>query len=337
MLSRSFVEVGGAAVRPLFTTPFRQPLRNVMTEPLQECLSTDKLRDYALGRMPAEQCERVASHIETCVTCEDTISSLDGTADSMLDHLRMPPSQSVEGTPEYLAAMAKLQHQSGQGAPTSSQAGDAELSGHFDGRNPEVVRDYELIAMLGAGGMGTVYKAIHTKLDRVVALKLLPTRRIGNADAVVRFEREMKAIGKLDHPAIVRATDAGEDDGQHFLAMEFVDGFDVSELVDRHGPLSTPDACEIIRQAAVGLQHVHERQLVHRDIKPSNLMVTEDGQVKILDFGAGSPGRSARRSWRIDHGRADDGHGRLHGAGAVQRFSRCRYSRGHLQPGSDPL
>ena len=256
-----------------------------MTEPLQECLSTDKLRDYALGRMPAEQCERVASHIETCVTCEDTISSLDGTADSMLDHLRMPPSQSIEGTPEYLAAMAKLQHQSGQGAPPRSQAGDAELSGHFDGRSPEVVRDYELIAMLGAGGMGTVYKAIHTKLDRVVALKLLPTRRIGNADAVVRFEREMKAIGKLDHPAIVRATDAGEDDGQHFLAMEFVDGFDVSELVDRHGPLSTPDACEIIRQAAVGLQHVHERQLVHRDIKPSNLMVTQDGQVKILDLG----------------------------------------------------
>ncbi len=255
-----------------------------MTESLQECLSTDKLRDYALGRMPEDQWDSVASHIETCAACEDTISSLDGTADSMLDHLRMPPSHSIAGTPEYVAAMAKLQNQLNQGAPTSSR-GESELPDHVDADSPEVVRDYKLISILGAGGMGTVYKAIHTKLDRVVALKLLPTRRIRNADSVVRFEREMKAIGKLDHPAIVRATDAGEDDGQHFLAMEFVDGFDVSELVERHGPLSVPDACEIIRQAAIGLQHVHERQLVHRDIKPSNLMVTEDGHVKILDLG----------------------------------------------------
>jgi len=256
-----------------------------MTESVQECLSTDKLRDYALGRMPEEQWDSVASHIETCAACEDTISSLDGTADSMLDHLRMPPAQSIEGTPEYLAAMAKLQNQPKQGAPTSSRNGESESSEHVDALSPEVIRDYKLISILGAGGMGTVYKAIHTKLDRVVALKLLPNRRIGNADAIVRFEREMKAIGKLDHPAIVRATDAGEDDGQHFLAMEFVDGFDVSELVDRHGPLSIPDASEIIRQAAIGLQRVHERQLVHRDIKPSNLMVTEGGQVKILDLG----------------------------------------------------
>lgn len=256
-----------------------------MTQSLQECLSTDKLRDYALGRMPPEQWDKVASHIETCAVCEDTISSLDGTADSMLDHLRMPPSQSIAGTPEYLAGMAKLQNQLDQGAPTSRWDGESELPAQVDADSPEVVRDYKLISILGAGGMGTVYKAIHTKLDRVVALKLLPTRRIGNAEDVVRFEREMKAIGKLDHPAIVRATDAGEDDGQHFLAMEFVDGFDVSELVERHGPLSIPDASEIIRQAAIGLQHVHERQLVHRDIKPSNLMVTEDGQVKILDLG----------------------------------------------------
>ena len=256
-----------------------------MTESLQECLSTDKLRDYALGRMPEEQWDRVASHIQICAACEDTILSLDGTADSMLDHLQMPPSQSIEGTPEYLAGMAKLQNQLDQGSPTSSQDSNSDLPGNIDARSLDVVRDYKLISILGAGGMLTVYKAIHTKLDRVVALKLLPTRRIGNADAIVRFEREMKAIGKLDHPAIVRATDAGEDDGQHFLAMEFVDGFDVSELVERHGPLSISDASEIIRQAAIGLQHVHERQLVHRDIKPSNLMVTEDGQVKILDLG----------------------------------------------------
>lgn len=255
-----------------------------MTDPLQNCLSTDELREYALGRLPEPQCDVVASHIETCVACEETISSLDGTADSIVDYLRVPPPKRNRPQPEFEQAIQRLKD-------TPIVDGDADAAGQLVQTNilgserPAEIRDYRLIEQLGAGGMGTVFKAVHTKLDRVVALKLLTTRRTNNADAIERFEREMKAIGKLDHAAIVRATDAGEDDGQHFLAMEFVDGFDVSELVDRYGPLSVADACEIIRQAAIGLQHVHEQQLVHRDIKPSNIMVTPDGQVKVLDLG----------------------------------------------------
>ena len=249
----------------------------------EQCLSKDELRDYALGRLPETQSESVASHLETCVACEDTISSLDGTADSLVDFLQVPPSQRKIASAEYRAAMDNMKEvRPAINASESAQEATNVVSA--DGAD-EVVRDYKLISMLGAGGMGTVYKAIHTRLDRVVALKLLPARRIGNAEAIARFEREMKAIGKLDHPAIVRATDAGEENDQHFLAMEFVDGYDVSQLIERHGPLSVADACEIIRQSAIGLQHVHEQGLVHRDIKPSNLMVTADGQVKILDLG----------------------------------------------------
>lgn len=248
-----------------------------MVTAADNCLSLDELRDFALGRLPESQLAKVASHIETCVNCEETISSLDGTADSLVDHLQIAPTHHARQAPEYLAAIQKMKFvgPAQNTALTDTRASDAAC----------IVRDYRLVSVLGTGGMGTAYKAVHTKLDRIFALKLLSTRRTGSTEAIARFKREMKAIGKLDHPVIVRATDAGEEEGQHFLAMEFVDGFDVAELLERHGPLSMPDACEIIRQAATGLQHVHEQGLVHRDIKPSNLMVTADGQVKILDLG----------------------------------------------------
>jgi serine/threonine protein kinase/WD40 repeat protein len=145
--------------------------------------------------------------------------------------------------------------------------------------------DYKLIEELSHGGMGTVYRAVHVRLGREVALKVLPKGRNTDHRAVARFEREMAAVGKLDHPHIVRATDAGEVDGVQYLAMELIDGFDLTELVDYLGPLGAANSCEIIRQAALGLQCAYEQGLVHRDIKPSNVMVTGAGIAKILDLG----------------------------------------------------
>jgi serine/threonine protein kinase len=144
---------------------------------------------------------------------------------------------------------------------------------------------YQLLEQLGQGGMGVVYKGRHTMLNRMVALKVLSAERMKDSQAVARFRREMRTVGMLDHPSIVRAMDAGEAEGSHFLAMELVDGVDLAQLTDRYGPLPLPDACEIIREAAVALQHAHEHGLIHRDLKPSNLMLTPAGQVKILDLG----------------------------------------------------
>src|SRR5437660_1222608 len=144
---------------------------------------------------------------------------------------------------------------------------------------------YRLLGRLGQGGMGTVYRAWHTRLKRAVALKTLRADLLDNAPAVARFHREMEAVGKLDHPNLIRATDAGEDRGIHFLAMDYVEGVDAAKLGHRLGRLRVADACEVVRQAAVGLQYVHEHGLVHRDVKPSNLMVTAAGQVKVLDLG----------------------------------------------------
>jgi serine/threonine protein kinase len=149
---------------------------------------------------------------------------------------------------------------------------------------PRQIREYQLLERLGQGGMGTVYKAQHTKLKRLVALKLLPTGRMADPRAIGRFEREMEAIGQLDHPSIVRATDAGQLDDIHYLVMEYVAGIDLSGLSKRRR-LPVAEACELIRQAAIGLQCVHEHGLVHRDVKPSNIMVTYTGDVKILDLG----------------------------------------------------
>jgi serine/threonine protein kinase len=134
--------------------------------------------------------------------------------------------------------------------------------------------EYQLLEKMGHGGMGTVYKARHVKLKRLAAIKLLPPERMEDTGAVARFEREMEAVGRLNHPNIVQAYDAREIGGTHFLAMEFVDGLNLHDVLQRTGPLSVADACEVIRQAAVGLQYAHEHGLVHRDMKPSNLMLT---------------------------------------------------------------
>ncbi|MDB5335641.1 MAG: hypothetical protein JWN70_1260 [Planctomycetaceae bacterium] len=167
----------------------------------------------------------------------------------------------------------------------ASPAEQSELPGEG------VLGQYHLLQKLGEGGFGAVYKALHSRLDKVVALKVLTTSRLRDRHAVDRFGREMRAVGKLHHINIVAATDAGEIDGMHYLVMELVDGIDLRKLVKQHGRLPIGAACELIRQAAVGLQHVHEHGLVHRDIKPSNLMLTlsqnrdDAPAVKVLDLG----------------------------------------------------
>ena len=144
--------------------------------------------------------------------------------------------------------------------------------------------DYELLEILGRGGMGVVYKARQTRLNRLVAVKILSERGQGQKQPLARFQQEMHAIGRLNHRNIVQPLDAREEDGVHVLVMEYVDGVSLDKLLAA-GPLSVANACELIRQAADGLQHAFERGLVHRDIKPSNLILDRAGELKIVDFG----------------------------------------------------
>lgn len=147
---------------------------------------------------------------------------------------------------------------------------------------------YVLHERLGRGGMGCVYKAEHRLMKRVVALKLIARKRRGGSDAarIDSFRREIEAAGRLLHPNIVTAYDAGLSRGRLYLAMEYIEGIDLQRLVEKTGPLSVDLACALVRQTAEALHHAHQLGLVHRDIKPSNLMVAPPGvTVKLLDLG----------------------------------------------------
>lgn len=147
------------------------------------------------------------------------------------------------------------------------------------------VGNYDIIDRLGAGGMGTVFKARHRRMKRVVALKVLAANLSKNPLFVKRFQREVETIASLGHPNVVMAYDADEAEAGHFLVMEFVNGRDLAACVEREGPFSVAHAVNCILQAARGLAYAHAQGIIHRDIKPHNLLRDENNIVKVTDLG----------------------------------------------------
>ena len=145
--------------------------------------------------------------------------------------------------------------------------------------------DYVLQERIGSGGMGTVYRAIHTKMNRAVAIKILNPRVSSIPSLLERFDREVRATAKLQHLNIVHAYDAGEHNRAHFLVMELVEGVDLNRVIAERGPLSVPHALECVTQVAEGLKYAHAQGMVHRDVKPSNILLSRSGVVKLSDMG----------------------------------------------------
>ncbi len=143
---------------------------------------------------------------------------------------------------------------------------------------------YVVVGSVGAGGMGEVYRARDTRLDREVAVKIIPASLSRDPDRVARFEREAKAVAALTHPNILTIHDTGTADGTLYVVMELLTGETLGERL-KQGPLPIRKACEIGASVARGLSAAHEKGIVHRDLKPDNIFMTSDGQVKILDFG----------------------------------------------------
>jgi len=230
-----------------------------------------QLAAFAHGRLPEPDATTVESHLDVCEACG-----------SLVDQLQPDPFVSA------LRHAARLDTPSGcpVDAPTAAFFGDAtipdaepipaELAAH-----PR----YRLGALLGRGGMGTVYRAEHTLMERSVAVKVIAPRLLEHPGAVERFKQEVKAAAKLHHPNIVTAFDAEQVGPVTVLVMEFVEGRSLADVLAERGPLPIAEACEYARQAALGLAHAHALGMVHRDVKPHNLMLAADGCVKILDFG----------------------------------------------------
>src|SRR5512143_1121532 len=143
---------------------------------------------------------------------------------------------------------------------------------------------YEVVAALGAGGMGEVYRARDTRLGRDVALKALPADVARDPERLARFRREAQLLASLNHPHVAAIHGLEEQDSQPLLVLELVEGEDLAERL-RRGPVPVAEALGIAAQVAAGLEAAHEKGIVHRDLKPANIKVTPDGEVKVLDFG----------------------------------------------------
>lgn len=324
----------------------------------------DELSGFMLGKLAPQATEAVAEHVDQCPPCQETIHSLEGHQDTLLQSLRQPAPQAVVANAEMekvIQNVAKLiaeglidgqdpdatqvssvtmqptepsdvsiPSQPKVSGPTREQfvktllasglidavewmrlqaeipaianASDGaslaraliqrgaltkfQASVLYQGKSKGLVfGEYAVLDRLGAGGMGQVYKAQHRSMDRIVALKVLSKEAMKSPEAIKRFQREAKAAAKLIHPHIVTAFDAGQQEGVHFLVMEYVEGSDLSALLKARGRLPVEKATAYILQAARGLAFAHSKGVVHRDIKPANLLLDADGVVKILDMG----------------------------------------------------
>jgi serine/threonine protein kinase len=243
------------------------------------CPQSGDWRLYIRGESSEKQTQILEDHLHNCEVCQRTLERLADEPDSTMKLLAEAIFAVTEG--------GSIPHITPPNVPSPNSKSPIHDShpAMFSMQESSWIRDYQIMESIGQGGMGTVFRAMHVRMEKLVAIKVLKSDRIDSPEAIARFKRETKLVAKLEHPNIVRALDAGEHDGRPYFVMEFVVGLDLSRLVRRIGPLPVPEACQIVRLASIALQFAHDQKIIHRDVKPSNLMITADGNVKLLDLG----------------------------------------------------
>jgi hypothetical protein len=239
--------------------------------PVENHPDAKKLADFALGLLPPTEAEMVANHMTVCDACSTVVNN--APPDKVLGVLQALRAESADKPTDPWATMAPA------GEPSSA---------HDFLPMPRSLREqkkYQILEVLGAGGMGMVYKAQHQVTGRLVALKVIQEELFGQPELKTRFLREARAMSKLDHPNVVRIYDVEQMKDLIVVVMEYLEGDSLAAFAQRTPQMPVAQACKYIMQAALGLQHAHDHGLVHRDIKPDNLRLGANGEVKVVDFG----------------------------------------------------
>ncbi|QDT41504.1 Serine/threonine-protein kinase PrkC [Gimesia alba] len=280
---------------------------------MEKCIAESLLFQYLVNDLDEEMGNLVKDHLNQCPLCQKKAEAysedyeLKQWHDSHQRQQSHPDSQNHPFTEDRLdrlfnstvssiqrSNLQQLEKDSSKSTQRPSQSSSATFNRKLEQDTIRVVGNYHLIKKIGQGGMGVVYLAIHAHLKKQVVLKLLLNSDWENSNQTQRFYREMELVGQLDHPNIVKATDAGETDETCFLVMEYLEGHDLKKILKIERALSITAACSILRQAANGFQYIHNNNLIHRDIKPSNLFLTTAGKIKILDLGLAGLSHSER-------------------------------------------
>lgn len=236
----------------------------------------EQLRSFVTNRLDQVEMALIRNHLRICTDCQGQLQRMNSEGDPASDTFNAAMESSSTSTKPMLSM--------------EKGASLAEL--------PLILANhprFNVISMLGSGAMGTVYRAVDQSNGQYVAIKVLQNI---DSQSFKRFKREVELLAKLSHPNLVTLYEANLAGEMPYLVMECVEGISLDRLLTRKGILRVPDACEIIYQVAVGLDHAHKQNVIHRDIKPSNIMVTPHGNVKLLDWGLA-------RLWEGVHGQQD--------------------------------
>ena len=242
------------------------------------CPPSDRLLAYSLGKLPETVLGTVAAHLETCLACLDALSTVADENDSLLTGLRTSVCEdSYLDEPGYQEALAKFE--------AVGYAPFARTADCTPRSVPEQLGRYRILKELGRGGMGTVYLAEDTPLDRQVALKIPHFRPDDNPSLLERFYREARAAAAIEHPNLCPIYDVGQIGDIPYLAMALIRGQSLFKLLGDTKPFPQREAARVVRKLAMAADLAHGRGLIHRDIKPSNVMMTDEGEPILTDFG----------------------------------------------------
>src|SRR5262249_42042473 len=236
----------------------------------------DRLRAFSQGRLDDTDSAAVEAHLVDCLRCCEALEGMKE-PDAFLSWVKAAGPRGADERPGP-SSIPVASSPSGEEArthkPRTTEGSEAVPQGLRD--HPR----YRVLGVLGSGGMGTVFKAEHRLLERPVVIKVLHPELIRDAELLERFRREARLAARLAHPNVVTVYEAEQIGPMHLLVMEFIGGEDLAELVRKRGPMPVAVACELARQAAAGLQHIHEQRLVHRGIQPAHLVLTDTGPMQ---------------------------------------------------------